>query len=76
MMAWLRDQIDGLIDTSDEVVYWGSDFGASFLLDVFPYDFINVLKEHSGNKVLIPLKSEDGYIEYMGTKYEVEKIEL
>lgn len=76
MMEWLREQIDGLIDTSDEVVYWGSDFGASFLLDVFPTDLLSVLKEHADNKVMIPLKSNDGYIKYMGSTYEIEKIEL
>jgi len=76
MMAWLRNQADGIIDTSDEIVYWGSEYGSSFLLDVFPLDLINVLKEYFGYKIFVPAVSDNNYVEYMNSKYSIEKIDL
>jgi hypothetical protein len=76
MMHWLKGQSDSIITSSDEIVYWASDFGSSFLLDVFSDDLINVLKEHSNNQILVPVKGNDEYMDYMGSKYEMIRIDL
>jgi hypothetical protein len=76
MMHWLKEQSDSIITSSDEIVYWASDFGSSFLLDVFSDDLINVLKEHSNNQILVPVKGNDEYMDYMGSKYEMIRIDL
>jgi hypothetical protein len=76
MMVWLRNQAESIVTSSDEIVYWASEFGSSFLLDVFGEDLISVLKEYSNNKILVPLKGDDGYIDYMGSKYEIKGIGL
>jgi len=76
MMQWLRNQADSIITFSDEIVYWGSEFGSSFLLDVFGNDLVEVLKEYSNRKFIIPIKDDNGYIDYMGSKYEIVRINL
>jgi hypothetical protein len=76
MMHWLRGQADSIITSCDEIVYWGSEFGSSFLLDVFGNDLVEVLKEHKDRKFIMPVKSDDGYIDYMGSKYEIARIDL
>lgn len=76
MMIWLHKQADSIIASSDEIVYWASEFGSSFLLDVFGDDVINVLKEYSNNQIMIPVNADDGYIDYMGSKYEIVRIDL
>jgi len=76
MMVWLKNQADTIVTSSDEIVYWASEFGSSFLLDVFGEDLISVLKEYSNNKILVPLKDDGGYIDYMGSKYEIKGISL
>ena len=76
MMGWLRNQADSIVTSSDEIVYWGSEFGSSFLLDVFGDDLVEVLKEHSNRKFIMPVKSDDGYIDYMGSKYEIVRVDL
>lgn len=76
-MRWLREQANIMIDiSSEEIVWWASKSGMSFLLDVFSEDFINVLKELNDGQINIAIKSDDGYIEYLGSKYEIRKIEV
>jgi hypothetical protein len=76
MMIWLRNQAESIVASSDEIVYWASEFGSSFLLDVFGDDLAEVLKEYSNRKILVPIKDEEGYIDYMGSKYEIKRISL
>ncbi len=71
MMHWLNKQAEDIAITSDEIVYWGGQFGSSFLLDVFPDDLIQVLRNFRSNEILIPVASPDGYTEYMGYKYDI-----
>jgi len=76
MMVWLRGQADSIVTSSEEIVYWGSEFGSSFLLDVFGDDLVEVLKKYSNKKFIMPVKSDGGYIDYMGSKYEIVRIDL
>jgi hypothetical protein len=76
MMKWLRNQIDTIYISSEEIVWWASEFGSSFILDVFSEELIEVLKKYSNRQVMIPVKSKEGYIDYMGSKYEILKIGL
>ena len=76
MMHWLKKQSESIVSSSDEVIYWASDFGSSFILDVFGDDLINVLKDHANNKFMIPIRNDSGHIDYMGSKYEIKGIDL
>jgi hypothetical protein len=35
-----------------------------------------VLKEYSNRKFIMPVKSDNGYIDYMGSKYEIARVDL
>jgi hypothetical protein len=76
MMRWLRNQAEPIIADDEEIVYWGSEFGASFLLDVFPLALVHVLKENCNHEILLPIFCDDGYAKYMNKKYEILKLTI
>jgi hypothetical protein len=78
MMIWLNKQARDIIVSSDEIIYWASQFGSSFILDVFSEDLLEVLKESHKNSatVNVPLFSSDGYLKYMGSNYELVSFEV
>jgi len=73
MMQWLRNEAEDIIFSSEEIVWWASQFGTGFVIDVFGEDLKNVLKEKYNNIIAVPYKSDIGYILYMGSKYKIEK---
>lgn len=76
MMMWLRNQAEPIVTSPEEIVYWGSEFGASFLIDVFPLALIHVLKENCNHEILLPVFCDDGYAKYMNKKYEILRITI
>jgi hypothetical protein len=78
MMVWLNKQTKDIFTSSEEIVYWASEFGSSFLLDVFYDDLFEVLKNRYNSEVSIniPIVDANGYLDYKGSKYEIVSFKI